>query len=141
MAKRQSGKRTEKVKPANTLDELIRSAKAAEGRAIVPRSACSVGASVMDATGRTWTAGSVSTEDWIVGECAERIALFYAITNGADRITNVVISSGATTDKHMIPCGMCLEAIRRFGPKAQITIVRGSDVLGSYSIDQLLPAL
>jgi cytidine deaminase len=123
----------------NDSGELLRSALSGKERTVpdkpgLPKS----GAAVMDRTGRIWLAGRVASEDRISGQCPERTALFYAITNGAEPIVQIVVSDDSASPT-LTPCGECLEAIKRFAPDAKIYVELKGEVLGPFTSTELLP--
>src|SRR4051794_22984024 len=63
-----------------------------------------VGAVVLDSSGARWQAGSIDTRDRIVGLCAERIALFYAVTNNAQNILQIGIFYDDNIGQISHPC-------------------------------------
>jgi|SRR5579864_2427601 len=121
------------------LEKLLVLSGVARERAIPSSAEDGCGAAMLDSNGHTWTAASVSTKDRVVGACAERTALFYALTNGARRITHIAISV-PDRSRMMHPCGDCLEAIKRFAATAEIIISRPGGASRVFSIEDLLPS-
>ena len=119
---------------AEDLDKLIMAAKEARRFAINSDE----GVAMRDSTGTVWRSSGITTADHIVGQCAERTALFYALSNGASEIEMVVIAYEENSAVH--PCGACLEAFSRFAPNARIYLANADRVLGPYGIAELLPA-
>ena len=97
----------------------------------------SIGAAVRDETGKIWFAGAVSTQDRIVGACAESTVLCFALTNGAKRITHLAVSASDTERGH--PCGACLEMLKRFAPAAMVIVGPSPSETKVYNLQQLLP--
>ena len=69
--------------------------------------------------------------------CAERTAVFKAVSDGARQVTAIaIVSSGGQATW---PCGGCRQVLHEFGPKMRI-ITRGQDgLLVQRTLAQLLP--
>ncbi len=69
--------------------------------------------------------------------CAERVALFNAVSEGAKQFVAMAVAADVTNGPS--PCGACRQALREFNPKMEIVI---SDLKGKYrvtDINELLP--
>lgn len=99
----------------------------------------SFGAAVRDATGKVWLAANVESDLRHFALCAERVALFYAVTNGASEITQIAIAFKPEPGSGRPPCGLCLEAFQEFATKAQIIISGSPETAQVYSVKDLLP--
>ncbi|MCA9663285.1 MAG: cytidine deaminase, partial [Myxococcales bacterium] len=67
---------------AITDDELVAAAWAARERALCDYSNFAVGAAFEDESGEIWTGANVENASYNLGLCAERVALYYALTHG-----------------------------------------------------------
>ncbi|RMF99693.1 MAG: cytidine deaminase [Nitrospirae bacterium] len=95
-----------------------------------------VGAAVVDETGRVFTGCNQENPSITQVICAERLAIFKALSEGAKSIKAVLILS--EFDEYCYPCGSCRQLIFEYGPDAQIYITSGRGIM-RYSITELLP--
>ncbi len=100
-------------------DELISRATKAREAAYVPYSHYAVGAAVLTENGRIFDGCNIENAVYPLGLCAERVAIFKAVSEGALKIVAiaVVTSNGGT------PCGACRQTIREFGTVDTLVII------------------
>lgn len=67
--------------------------------------------------------------------CAERVALFSALSQGYRDFNHVVL----VTDTASFPCGACRQMLYEFCPNAQITIATPTDIVATCSVQSLMP--
>jgi cytidine deaminase len=118
---------------------LIAAALKARQRAVAPYSGFHVGAALLTSSGRIVAAANVESASYGLTCCAERIALFKALTEGEDAFTAVAIV--AETDGGPMPCGACRQLLAEYAPKAKVWIAdsRRPKRIRQFSIAQLLP--
>lgn len=119
--------------------ELIGAAQTARERAYAPYSAFKVGAAVEASSGAIYSGCNVENASYGLTICAERVAIFKALSAGEREITTLVVVSepGAS------PCGACRQVLAEFAPrpeKVAIIVVNGRGDEGHYTLGQLLPA-
>jgi len=78
-------------------------------------------AAFLDAQGRRYTGANVENASYNLGLCAERVALYHALTHGADRFVAVAIVTEAPVPTS--PCGACRQALWEFAPHAEVLLV------------------
>ncbi len=100
---------------------LVEAAWDVRARAVCPYSGFAVGAALLDADGRRFTGANVENASYNLGLCAERVALYHALTHGAGRLVAVAIVTEAPTPTS--PCGACRQALWEFAPQAEIILV------------------
>jgi cytidine deaminase len=93
-------------------DKLITAALAVRENAHAPFSGFKVGAAVEDESGRIFTGCNVENATYGLTVCAERVAIFKAISEGARKFTRVVVA--ADTDMLTPPCGACRQILWEF---------------------------
>lgn len=120
-----------------TLETLERRARAAADHAYAPYSEFSVGAAVLTDTGEIVTGANVENASLGLCNCAERSAVFTAVSSGARNLTCVVIYT--PTPSPTPPCGACRQVINEFGPHARIIAVCDSENRIDTTLDALLP--
>lgn len=97
-------------------EELITAACQVRERAYAPYSHYRVGAAVLTSDGRLFTGVNVENASYGLTNCAERTAVFKAVSEGAQRIVAVAVC----TENGGSPCGACRQVLSEF--------VRGQDV-------------
>ncbi len=91
-------------------DAMIQAARQARGNAYAPYSHYAVGAAVMTKSGKIFTGCNVENAAYPSGLCAERIAIFKAVSEGErDLIALAVVTSNAGS-----PCGACRQVFSEF---------------------------
>jgi len=84
-----------------------------------PYSQFSVGAAVIGGSGKVYSGTNVENSSFGLTMCAERVAIFSAISAGEEEILSLCIYT--PTDKPTRPCGSCLQVLSEFvGPYHQI---------------------
>ena len=115
---------------------LIDLASEARRRAYAPYSKYQVGAALRTSNGRIYTGVNVENAAYPTGICAERVAVFKAISDG-ERIFDViavVTSNGGT------PCGRCRVVLAEFGLNTIVLIADGKGrLVQETSVNNLLP--
>ncbi len=117
------------------LELLIREAKKAMKRAIAPYSNFRVGVSVLTRN-RIYTGCNIENPSLMLSECAERVALLKALSEGERQIRSILIMS--SDGDYCYPCGSCRQLIYEFAPDAEIYIA-SSKGIKKYNINELLP--
>lgn len=92
--------------------KLIEAAKAAQKNAYCPYSRYPVGASVLAGSGRVYSGCNVENASFGLAICAERVAIFKAISSGEKKILALCVAA-----KSAAPCGACRQVIIEFAPK------------------------
>ncbi|MGE5737544.1 MAG: cytidine deaminase [Betaproteobacteria bacterium] len=117
---------------------LADAAKAACRNAYSSYSGFPVGAAVLTDSGTVAKGCNVENASYGLTICAERSAVFGAITDGARAI--VALALYTPTAKPVTPCGACLQVIAEFGANVEIrSYCDGPDIAKSM-LRELLPA-
>ena len=121
------------------MSDLAQLAIAARENAHAPYSKFRVGAALETSTGEIYTGCNVENATYGLTLCAERLAIFKAISEGVrpGSFTHIVIA--ADTPTLTPPCGACRQILSEFAPSAVITLVNLAGLSKSYSIAELLP--
>ncbi len=101
-------------------DSLIEAAIAVRENAHAAFSKFKVGAAVQDDTGRIHTGCNVENATYGLTVCAERVAIFKAISEGAKKFTRVAVV--ADTDTLTPPCGACRQILWEFCGDVEIVL-------------------
>src|SRR5271156_3501758 len=101
-------------------DTLLEAALAVRLNAFAPFSKFQVGAAVEDADGRIHTGCNVENATYGLTVCAERVAIFKAISEGARKFRRVAVA--ADTDNLTPPCGACRQILWEFCGDVEIVL-------------------
>lgn len=93
--------------------ELIDLARQAKKNAYNPYSKFDVGAALLTKDGKIFTGCNIENVSYGLTICAERVAIFKAISEGYHEFEAIAISSSATTPT--FPCGACRQVLAEFG--------------------------
>jgi len=102
-----------------TRDELIQAAIAAREQAYVPYSTYKVGAALLVENGRIVTGCNVENVSYGLTNCAERTAVFKAVSEGHRKIDAVVV----VTSNAGSPCGACRQVLAEFAGDVPVWLV------------------
>ncbi len=116
---------------------LTAAAKAVSERAYAPYSHYPVGAAVLTASGETFTGCNVENASFGLTNCAERSAVFAAVTAGHRQIIACAIYVPAKNVA--APCGACRQVLREFGATMEIISTSGTGEELRMTLDALLP--
>ncbi|MDI6740659.1 MAG: cytidine deaminase [Candidatus Edwardsbacteria bacterium] len=117
--------------------ELIAAARAAQRNAYAPYSKFKVGAALMAGDGAVITGCNVENASYGLSSCAERNAVFKAVSEGRRRFHAVAIA--ADTLEPAAPCGACRQVLSEFNPGLTVIMVSKRGAMKIVSLDQLLP--
>ena len=102
------------------MDPLVEAALDARENAHAPFSHFKVGAALEDESGRIHTGCNVENATYGLTVCAERVAIFKAISEGARGFTRVAVV--ADTDNLTPPCGACRQILWEFCGDVEIVL-------------------
>ena len=103
--------------------KLLAAAKAAAKNSYSPYSKFAVGSAVLGSGGKIYLGANIENASYSLTNCAERSALFNAVSNGAKKISAVAVW---TKKGGVFPCGACRQVILELAPKVDI-VINGSD--------------
>ncbi|MDF2877482.1 MAG: cytidine deaminase [Clostridia bacterium] len=92
--------------------ELLTQAKAAMAYAYTPYSNFNVGAAVLTKSGKVYTGCNIENAAYGATNCAERTALFKAVSEGEKEISAIAVVS--SSGEFTYPCGICRQVISEF---------------------------
>jgi len=118
-------------------DPLLEAALAVRRNAFAPFSKFQVGAAIEDAEGRIHTGCNVENATYGLTVCAERVAVFKAISEGARKFRRVAVA--ADTDALTPPCGACRQILWEFCGDVEIVLVNPRGKRESYRLGELFP--
>jgi cytidine deaminase len=118
-------------------DPLEAAALAVRANAFAPFSHFQVGAALEDADGRIHTGCNVENATYGLTVCAERVAVFKAISEGVRRFRRIAIA--ADTDDLTPPCGACRQILWEFCGDIEITLVNPRGKTEKVQLKELFP--
>lgn len=117
-------------------ENLIMQAKEGRKHAYAPYSHYLVGAAAEDEKGNIYTGCNIENGSYGATMCAERTAIFKAISEGAKRIVKIAI----TAERAMpYPCGMCRQVMSEFCESDTEIILECDGKIEKYSFGELMP--
>jgi len=119
------------------VDELVAAAAAAREQAYAPYSGFKVGAALLTEKGQVYTGANVENASYGLTVCAERIAVFKAVTSGEKNFTTLaLVGSG---QGYIFPCGACLQVLAEFAPVIKVIITDEKRQRKEYNLNEMLP--
>lgn len=118
-----------------TDDDLLALARQAMQRAYVPYSHYRVGACLLSTDGRIFQGCNIENASFGLTNCAERTAIFKAISEGANEFTTIAIAAEGSAP---YPCGACRQVLNEFAPDIRVLVTWDE---GQHVEKTTLPAL
>jgi cytidine deaminase len=123
-----------KIDP-DILDRLVGAAIAARKTSYSPYSGYKVGAALLAKSGQIYQGCNVENAAYSPSVCAERTAIFKAVTDGERKFEAIAIA----TENAGTPCGICRQVMREFAPEMTVIITDLDGNATVYSLPDLLP--
>lgn len=130
-----------------TTEKMIAEAKNALRNSYAPYSHYNVAAAVLMDSGRIYTGVNVENASYPNGICAERNAIFHAVSEGEHRAVALALiggrnaAVGEAVTNYCMPCGMCRQTLREFCDPSEMLIISAlseSDYIHK-TLEELLP--
>jgi cytidine deaminase len=120
--------------------QLIRAAAKARAGAVAPYSKFKVGAALLTKSGEIIGGANVESASYGLTCCAERVALFSALTSGRKDFVAVAVVARASGGP--MPCGACRQLLAEYAPAAKVFVAdsRKLTAVKEFSVKVLLPA-
>jgi len=119
------------------MSKLVDAALAVRLNARAPFSNFKVGAALENETGRIFTGCNVENATYGLTMCAERVALFKAVSEGAQEFLRIAIA--ADTDLLTPPCGACRQILWEFCGDVEIVLVNLEGKTETLRLKDLFP--
>lgn len=123
------------------MKELTRLAVSARERAYAPYSGYRVGAALLAEDGTVYLGCNIENAAFSPTVCAERVALFKAVSEGKRRFTALAVAGGGDKVSLTTPCGVCRQALSEFCAP-DMTVALAEDGEGAHTettLGALLP--
>ena len=120
--------------------KLVQAAARARGGAVAPYSKFKVGAALLTQSGEIIGGANVESASYGLTCCAERSALFKALTEGKNDFVAVAVV--ARWDGGPMPCGACRQLLAEYAPDARVFIADSDDLkkIRAFTVRGLLPS-
>lgn len=118
-------------------DALVAAARAAREHAVADFSGFRVGAALETGDGAIITGCNIENASYGLTICAERTAVFKALSEGHRRFVRVVVV--ADTESPTPPCGACRQILWEFGGDLDVVLANLTAVTARHRMRDLLP--
>jgi cytidine deaminase len=118
-------------------ERLIAAAREARLQACARYSGFQVGAALEDAEGRIFAGVNVESSSYGLTCCAERTALFTALTHGAREFRAIAVATDA--ERLTPPCGACRQVLWDYCGDIEVILANLSGATEIHSLAELLP--
>jgi len=118
-------------------NRLIKAATEARERAVAPFSHFKVGAALLAESGEVFTGCNIENASYGLTMCAERVAIFKAISEGEREFQKIVIV--ADTEALTPPCGACRQIIWEFCGDVEIVLANLQGKTETIQMSELFP--
>jgi len=117
--------------------ELLAAAGRAMENAYAPYSGFKVGAALLCTDGTVFTGCNIENGSYGASNCAERTAIFKAVSEGKRDFSAIAIVSSGGGETY--PCGICRQVMGEFSPDMRIILSSSDGSPVSYNFKELLP--
>lgn len=122
--------------------ELIKKAKKAAENSYSPYSGYTVGAALLSKDGRVFTGCNIENAAYSPTNCAERTAVFKAVSEGVREFEKIAVVGGYRLDfkNYFAPCGVCRQVLREFCDEDFIILLgKNANEYKRHTLKELLP--
>ena len=118
-------------------DKLVAAARAVRERAVADFSGFKVGAALETLDGQIITGCNIENATYGLTVCAERVAIFKALSEGHRAFTRIVVV--ADTESPTPPCGACRQIMWEFCGDIEVVLANLTAVTATLQMKELLP--
>jgi cytidine deaminase len=120
--------------------KLIEAAAKAREGAVAPHSKFKVGAALLTKSGEIIGGANVESASYGLTCCAERVALFSALTGGKKNFVAVAVVARAKNGP--MPCGACRQLLAEYAPDAKVFVADSGNLkkIREFTVRRLLPS-
>jgi len=120
--------------------KLVQAAAQARAGSVSSYSQFKVGAALLTKSGEIIGGANVESASYGLTCCAERIALFKALTDGKRNFIAVAVVARCAGGP--MPCGACRQLLREYAPDAKVLVADSDDLktIRSFTVKKLLPS-
>jgi cytidine deaminase len=117
--------------------DLIKKAHEAKKRSFAPYSNFHVGAALLSASGEIYTGCNIEISTYALTICAERTAIFKAISEGERRFKAIAVVSD--DPGYTPPCGACRQVLMDLAGNIEFLMINGKGEVEILKMKELLP--
>ena len=117
--------------------KLIEYAIEAQKNAYAPYSKFMVGAALLCSDGKVYTGCNIENSSYGASNCAERTAVFKAVSEGERNFEKIAIVS--SSEDFTFPCGICRQVLWEFMPEGYVVLFSKSGGIKEFSVRELIP--
>ena len=119
----------------------MEAAEEAREGAYAPYSGFLVGAALLTKSGKIYTGCNIENASYPAGICAERTAIFKAVSEGEREFEALALVGGRRGEAapFCAPCGICRQVISEFCPPSFPILLGNKEHFEAYTLDMLLP--
>ncbi len=124
------------------VEALVSAALEARERAYCPYSSFAVGAALLAADGRIFTGCNIENATQGPGVCAERTALYKAVSEGVRDFMAIAVAGGKAgfpPEQFCPPCGVCRQALAEFCVPSLEVILVSQNGIERHTLGELFP--
>ena len=121
-------------------NKIIQAATKARNGSVSPYSKFKVGAALLTKSGEIISGANVESASYGLTCCAERVALFKALTGG--KLDFIAVAVVARCDGGPMPCGACRQLLAEYAPDAKVFVADSDDLkkIREFTVKKLLPS-
>ena len=128
-------------------DDLVKTAIEMTNMSYVPYSHFHVGAALLDKNGKVWTGCNIENAAFGPTNCAERTAVFKAVSEGVREFEAIAVVGGpedaagnVLIEDFCAPCGVCRQVLAEFCTRDfKIILADGKGAQKVFTLAELLP--
>ncbi len=117
--------------------ELAELASASKEKAIPSYSKFRVGSALLTEDGKVFTGGNIESSSYSLTLCAERVALFKALSEGHRKFKAIAIASD--DPDFCPPCGSCRQVLNDFCSGIDVVLLNHKNEIKIFKLNELLP--
>lgn len=125
------------------LEILVNAALDARENSYAPYSKYAVGAALYTENGNLYTGCNIENASYGATNCAERTAVFKAVSEGECRIKAIAVAGGMIGEEpvdYAYPCGVCRQVLQEFGGEELLVVVaKNKEDYQMFRLAELLP--
>ena len=124
------------------MKELAKMAIEAKKNAYAPYSGFYVGAALLSKSGKIYTGINIESASYSPTNCAERTALFKAVSEGEREFAAIAIAGGKprASPEYVYPCGVCRQMLNEFVDNDfKVIIAKTDDDYRVHTFGELFP--
>ncbi len=121
--------------------ELMRLAEEARAYSYTPYSNFAVGAALLTKSGKVYTGCNIESASYTPTNCAERTAVFKAVSEGEREFATIAVIGGPAGEKGRFcaPCGVCRQVLREFCTSDFRILLGTPEEVQVFTLEELLP--